>query len=108
MWFWRIIQYYRMDLVWNSKTLKYNQLKKIDRIVPNSSSGTGYCEYLQLLIEFNNHLSKTILLSDWYTDLSTQIKDFKTEMGAMLALGYYVIVDDEAINSLIDILNEMY
>ena len=86
--------------------IKIQSIKKIDRIIPNISSGTGYCEYIKLLIEFDNHLSKTILLPGWYTDLPAQINDFKTEMGAMLTLGYYVIVDDEAINTLLDILNE--
>lgn len=88
--------------------VKIQSIKKIDRIIPNMSSGTGYCEYIKLLIEFDNHLSKTILLPDWYTDLSTQIKDFKTEMGSMLTLGYYVIIDDEVINTLIDIINESH
>ena len=86
--------------------IKIKSIKKIDRIVPKGSSGTGYCQYLKLLIEFDNHLSKTILLPDWYTDLSTQIKDFKTEMGAMLTLGYRVIIDDKAINTLVEIINE--
>jgi hypothetical protein len=88
--------------------IKIESIKKIDRIVPKECSGTGYCEYIQLFIEFNNHLSKTILLPDWYTDLSTQIKDFKIEMGSMLTLGYYVIIDDEVINTLIDIINESH
>ena len=94
-----------MDLVMKLEDIKIESIKKIDRIVPKESSGTGYCEYIQLFIEFNNHLSKTILLPDWYTDLSTQIKDFKTEMSSMLTLGYYVIIDDEVINALIDIIN---
>lgn len=88
--------------------IKIQSIKKIDRIILNMSSGTGYCEYIKLLVEFDNHLSKTILLPDWYTDLSTQIKDFKTEIGTMLTLGYYVIVDDEAIDNLINIINETH
>lgn len=97
-----------MDLIMKLEDIKIESIKKIDRIIPKESSGTGYCEYIQLLIEFNNHLSKTILLPDWYTDLSTQIKDFKTEMRSMLTLGYYVIIDDEVINTLIDIINEFH
>ena len=88
--------------------IEIKSIKKIDRIVPKGSSGTGYCQYIRLFIEFSNHLSKAILLPDWYTDLSTQIKNFKTEMGSMLTLGYYVIVDDEVINTLINIINESH
>ena len=29
-------------------------------------------------------------------------------MGSMLTLGYYVIIDDEVINTLIDIINESH
>lgn len=46
--------------------MKVIDIEKLERIVPNGSSGTGYCQYVKFRVHFEDKTHKDVIISDWY------------------------------------------
>lgn len=48
--------------------MKVVDIKKLERIVPNGGSGTGYSQYVKFRVHFDDKTYKDVMISDWYND----------------------------------------
>ena len=46
--------------------MKIIDIKKLERIVPNGSSGTGYSQYVKFRVHFEDKTYEDVTISDWY------------------------------------------
>ena len=46
--------------------MKVVKIEKLERIVPNGGSGTGYSEYVKFRVHFEDKTYKDVMISDWY------------------------------------------
>lgn len=83
--------------------LKIKSIKKIDQI---KSYGILHSEYAKLEIIFENDFICDIVISNWYTQQSQQLEEFKKELSKIAPIlyeqGYYVIINQNVIDKLFD------
>ena len=83
--------------------IKIKSIKKIDQI---KSYGILYSEYAKLEIIFENDFSCNLYISNWYTQQSYQLEEFKKELSKIVPIlyeqGYYVIINQNVIDKLFD------
>lgn len=86
--------------------LKIKDFEHIKHIAPNTSSGTGYCEYETIKVIYENDLTQIVTIPNWYTSTSEQVKQLKENIkNEMLQKGYYIIMDQETIDKFLKIMN---
>lgn len=83
--------------------LKIKSIKQIDKI---KSHGILYSEYAKLEIIFENDFNCNFCISNWYTQQSQQLEEFKKELSKIAPMlyeqGYYVIINQNVIDKLFD------
>ena len=58
--------------------MKVIDIEKLERIVPNGGSGTGYGQYLKFRVHFEDRTHKDVTILDWYN--SDQWPQFQEEL----------------------------
>lgn len=84
--------------------LRIKAFEKIKHFAPNTSSGTGYCQYTTIKIVYDNDLSQIFTIPNWYTPKEEQVKQLKEHTEQMLLKGYYVVINQETIDEFLKIL----
>lgn len=62
---------------------KVADIKHLEHFSPNSSSGTGYCQYEIYELVLDNKTSKKISIPHWYTPLSEELNIMEEEIGKL-------------------------
>lgn len=78
--------------------LRIKKIEKVAHHAPNSSSGTGYCQYTTVKIIYENDETQTLTVANWYTPEQEQITQFKEITKQMLSKGFYVIHNQDTID----------
>lgn len=60
----------------DSEDVFITEIKCIDYVAPNMSSGTGYSQYFKIEIKYSNDTTQQMDLHTWYTPIETIISDF--------------------------------
>jgi protein-disulfide isomerase len=85
------------------KEIEIKSIKKVDQI---KNHGILYSEYAKLEIIFENDFSCNFCISNWYTQQSQQLEEFKKELSKIAPIlyeqGYYVIINQNVIDKLFD------
>lgn len=83
------------------KELEIKSIKKIDQI---KYYGTLHSEDTKLEIIFENDFSCHLYISNWYTQQSQQLEEFKQELSKIAPIlyeqGYHVIINQNVIDKL--------
>lgn len=83
------------------KEIKIKSIKQIDQI---KNSGPLHAEYAKLEIIFENDFNCNLYISNWYTQQSYQLEEFKKELSKIAPIlyeqGYHVIINQNVIDKL--------
>lgn len=84
--------------------LRIKAFEEIKHFAPNTSSGTGYCQYTTIKVIYDNDLSQIFTIPNWYASREEQVKQLKEHTNQMLSKGYYVVINQETIDKFLKIL----
>ena len=85
---------YNMNIV----DLRIVSFETVKNFTPSGGSGTGYCHYKKIKITYNNGSSQEVIIDNWYTQKSEQLKQLKDHCLSQLSFGQYIVIDQPTID----------